>query len=109
MEESFGVGSWSSLGTFRSEFNVDDLPRKPNLDRVGEDLLLDAVEPCLNSGTAGAAKELEALARAMAGNVLGDGGACDTSSVDGECNVAGPLEPPRCLTEELADGRGLAG
>ena len=40
-----GVGNWSSLGMFRKELNVDDLPRKPSRERVGDDLLLEAVDP----------------------------------------------------------------
>ncbi len=45
------MGSESSTGLFRSEFRVDDLPRKPSLARVGEDLL-DAFDPWRNSGDA---------------------------------------------------------
>ena len=50
-----GVGSASSVGAFRRELIVDDLPRSPSLARVGDDLLLDAVDPCLNNGTPGPA------------------------------------------------------
>lgn len=40
-----GVGKASSLGILRKELKVDDLPRIPSLERVGEDLL-EALDPC---------------------------------------------------------------
>ena len=47
-----GVGNGSSLGMFRKELNVEDLPRIPSLDRVGEDLV-DALDPCRRIGILG--------------------------------------------------------
>ena len=64
VDGSVGVGKGSSLGIFRRELKVDDLSRKPSLERVGEDLV-EAVDPCLKSGTPGIAKEVEDLARAL--------------------------------------------
>lgn len=42
-----GVGRLSSLGMFRRELSVDDLPRCPSLFRVGEDME-DAADSFLN-------------------------------------------------------------
>ncbi len=54
-EGNVGVGKGSSLGTFRKELSVEDLPRMPSLARVGEDLEDEAVEDCRNSCEPGAA------------------------------------------------------
>lgn len=54
-EGNVGVGKGSSLGTFRKELSVEDLPRMPSLARVGEDLEDEAVEDCRSSCEPGAA------------------------------------------------------
>jgi hypothetical protein len=44
VDGNVGVGRGSSLGIFLKELRVDDLPRMPSLERVGEDLL-EALDP----------------------------------------------------------------
>jgi hypothetical protein len=72
VEGRVGVGNGSSVCWFRNELKVDDLPRMPNLCRDGEDVV-DADDPFLNSGTAGAAKDDEVLTRAPCAECEGDG------------------------------------
>jgi hypothetical protein len=85
VDASVGVGRASSLGMFRKELNVEDLPRIPSLARVGEDLV-EADDPVRRRGTAGAAKCMEDLARALrAGDGKGEASPwLVTSSADGE-------------------------
>jgi hypothetical protein len=66
VDGSVGVGRGSSLGIFFKELRVDDLPRMPSLERVGEDLL-EALDPCRKRGTPGipwAANAIADFARA---------------------------------------------
>jgi hypothetical protein len=107
-----GVGKGSALGTFRNELNVEDLPRIPSLARVGEDLL-DAVEPCRNSGAPGIAKAVEDRARALC---EGDGnedwdpwGNRPTLSTEGERSAVTGGDSGGRTPEELTDVRETAG
>lgn len=73
-----GVGSASSLGTFRKELSVDDLPRRPSLEFRGEELV-EALEPCRKSGTG----EGDFAGEARAGDAKGERNSCPSGlSVD---------------------------
>lgn len=101
-----GVGKGSSFGKFRNEFNVDDLPLRPSLARVGDDVV-DALELCRNNGTPGPARAALDLTRA---DGEGKGVANpwpSTSSVDGERKaLTAEDSDPKPRTELLTDGRG---
>ena len=101
-----GVGNGSSLAKFRSEFNVDDLPRSPSLARVGEDEV-DAVESCRKIGTPGPARTALDLTRAD-GEGKGVAKPCPPiSSVDGERKaLTADDSDPKALPELPTDGRG---
>lgn len=53
VDGNVGVGRESSFGAFLNELRVDERPRSVNLERVGDDLEDDAVDPCLNKGVPG--------------------------------------------------------
>lgn len=53
VDGNVGVGKESSFGAFLRELKVDERPRSVNLERVGDDLEDDAVEPCRNKGVPG--------------------------------------------------------
>jgi len=52
---------------------VDDLPRKANLERVGEDREDEAVEPCRKSGVPGRPAPVADLAEALGEDAVCEG------------------------------------
>lgn len=64
VEGSVGVGRLSSLGMFLRELSVEDLPRIPSRDFVGEECV-DALESWRISGDPGMANDIEDIARAL--------------------------------------------
>jgi hypothetical protein len=98
-----GVGSGSSLGTFLKEFKVDDRPRRPTLECRGDELL-EAVEPCLNSGVGVGGFEGEL----RDGEARGDRNSCDSRFSFRKACTAGD-SAPRVRAAVLIGGMGGTG
>jgi hypothetical protein len=99
-----GVGNGSSLGTFRKErkeLKVDDLPRMPSLEGLGEELV-EALESCRNIGT-----PVESFVEeGRTGEGRGVANSCaSTSSVDveGDCKDCEGYAAPGLTTELFAE------
>jgi hypothetical protein len=106
VDGSVGVGKGSSLGIFRKELNVDDLPRIPSLARVGDDLEDEAVDPCLNSCEPGGANDDELFAITLCdgegrGEASPPGAA--TSSAEGDRRAFTAADSVPAIWEELAE------
>lgn len=82
VEGNWGVGSASSLGMFLRELRVEDLPRVPSLDLVGEDRT-EALESRLTRGEPGTEKAIEDFVSALfEGDPIGDADTLPSSAVD---------------------------
>jgi hypothetical protein len=109
VDGNVGVGRGSSLGIFLKELRVDDLPRMPSLERVGEDLL-EALDPCRKRGTPGTPEELNRFfARALLCDGDGRGEASASwiaiSSVEAERRAFTAGDSVPGIRVELAEAR----
>jgi hypothetical protein len=94
------------MGRFLNELNVEDLPRRSSLIRVGEDLV-EALEPCRMIGIPGPVEAT--LSRTLCdGDGKGDVNPRATSSADGERRALTAEDSvPRFRLELFADAIGV--
>lgn len=90
VEGNGGVGKESSAGVFLRELRVDERPRKVNLERDGEDLEDDAVEPFRNKGVPGRPRLEDVFIKA-----LGEEGAC-VGEGNGDWKPSGVISSEDC-------------
>ena len=105
-----GVGNGSSLGTFRKELRVDDLPRIPSRVRVGDDDV-EAPDPCRKRGTPGPVKSDGDLAKRLwDGEGSGDANPWVATSSADVVRSAFTAEDsvPGVTADAPIDGRGAA-